>query len=357
MPRSRVHPLDTAASGKTTAAFRADRGDARERLDLALVRRFPGVSRSRVQEWIAAGRVRVNDAPVAKASVKLAAGDAVEVVVDAAPPKPEMAPQEIPLSVLYEDEHLLALDKPPGIVVHPTYGHREGTLLNALLWYLKDRGGAPGTLGLVSRLDKWTSGVLLVARDGAVHGRLARAMRARGAEKEYLAVTYGRTGVDRGRIDLRVLRDPEDRRRMTTSKTEGLAASTLFETLAESTGEGVSLSALRCVLLTGRMHQIRVHLRARGWPIVGDPVYGEPRWKGIPDPALAALCRDFPRQALHARRVALEHPMTGEPLEIAAPVPEDMAGLLAAAGLVLSPDLLAPARHGSWPSPSSNATE
>jgi 23S rRNA pseudouridine1911/1915/1917 synthase len=326
--------LDTPASEKATMAFRADRGDARQRLDVALVRRFPGISRRRVQEWIAAGLVRVNGLPATKAAGRLAAGDAVEVAVhDPTPPKPEMAPQEIPLSVLYEDEHLLALDKPPGIVVHPTYGHREGTLLNALLWYLRERGEAPGTLGLVSRLDKWTSGVLLVARDGAVHGRLARAMRAPGAEKEYLAVAYGKTGVDRGRIDLRILPDPEDRRRMTTSKTEGLAASTLFETLAESAGEGVPLSALRCILLTGRMHQIRVHLRARGWPIVGDPVYGEPRWKGIPDPALAALCRDFPRQALHARRVALKHPMTGEPLEVAAPVPEDMAGLLAAAGL------------------------
>jgi 23S rRNA pseudouridine1911/1915/1917 synthase len=323
--------LDTPEKEKTTAAFRADRGDARERLDVALVRRFPGVSRSRVQEWIAAGRVRINDLPAPKAAGRLAAGDRVEVELDPAPPKLEMAPQEIPLSVLYEDEYLLALDKPPGIVVHPTYGHREGTLLNALLWYLRERDEAPGTLGLVSRLDKWTSGVLLVARDGAVHGRLARAMRARDAEKEYLAVAYGKTGVDRGRIDLRVLRDPEDRRRMTTSKTEGLAAATLFETLAESTGAGVPLSALRCILLTGRMHQIRVHLRARGLPIVGDPVYGEPRWKGIADPGLAAICRDFPRQALHARRVALRHPMTGERLEVVAPVPDDMARLLSAA--------------------------
>lgn len=335
MPRPRLLPLDTPGSEKTTVAFRAGRGDARERLDLALVRRVPGVSRSRVQEWIAAGRVRVNDLPALKAAGKLAVGDRVEVELDPAPPKAEMAPQEIPLSVLYEDEHLIALDKPPGIVVHPTYGHREGTLLNALLWYLRERGEAPGTLGLVSRLDRWTSGVLLVARDGVVHARLARAMRAPGAEKEYLAVAYGKTGVDRGRIDLRVLRDPEDRRRMTTSKTEGLAAATLFETLAESRGDGVPLSALRCILLTGRMHQIRVHLRARGLPIVGDPVYGEPRWKGVADPALAALCRDFPRQALHAHRVALRHPMTGEPLEVVAPVPDDIRELLAAAGMEL----------------------
>jgi 23S rRNA pseudouridine1911/1915/1917 synthase len=321
-------------SEKTTHRFRAHRGDARERLDVALVRRLeevPGLSRTRIQEWIAEGLVRVNGAAVRKASERLVAGDEVEVDLPPPPPRPEMAAQEIPLSILYEDEHLVAVDKPPGLVVHPTFGHRDGTLLNALLWHLGQRGEDPGSLGPVSRLDKWTSGVLVVARGGEAHARLARALKSPTAEKEYWAVVYGRTGVDHGRIDLRVLRDPEDQRRMTTSKTEGLAASTLFETLAESPGEGMPLSLLRCVLLTGRMHQIRVHLRARGWPIVGDPVYGEPRWKGIPDPALAALCRDFPRQALHARRLVFRHPATGEPVEIVAPVPADIRGLLDAA--------------------------
>jgi 23S rRNA pseudouridine1911/1915/1917 synthase len=330
--------------------FRADRGDAGCRLDLALVRRFPEISRTRVQEWIAAGLVRVNGALTHRAAERLALGDEIEVALPPEPPKPEMLPQAIPLSVLYEDEHLIALDKPPGMVVHPTYGHHDGTLLNALLWHLRERGGDAGTLGtpgLVSRLDKGTSGVLLVARRGDVHARLARVLRGPRAEKEYLALVYGRTGLDRGRIDLRVLRDPAGRRRMTTSKTEGLAASTLFETLAEtgetgettesSGGEGVSLSLLRCVLLTGRMHQIRVHLQARGWPIVGDPLYGEPRWRGITDPALAALCRDLPRQALHARRIAFPHPVTGAPLEIVAPVPADIGSLLKAAGIDVEP--------------------
>ncbi|HVR96198.1 MAG TPA: RluA family pseudouridine synthase [Thermoanaerobaculia bacterium] len=317
-----------------TRTFRAHRGDARERLDLALVTRLAdvyGISRTRVQQWIADGRVRINGATAHKPSDRLAPGDEVEVRLPAAPPRPETKPQEMPLSVLYEDEHLLALDKPPGLVVHPTIGHREGTLLNALAWYLKERGGEPGRLGLVSRLDKGTSGVLLVARTGEVHARLARALRR--GEKEYLAVVYGKTGMDRGRIDLKILRDPADRRRMTTSKTEGLDSSTLFETLAETDGEGVPLSLLRCRLLTGRTHQIRVHLKARRLPIVGDPVYGEPRWKGIADPVLAALCRDFPRQALHAWRLALEHPMTGERLELRAPIPPDMANLLSVAGL------------------------
>lgn len=319
-----------------TRTFRAHRGDARERLDLALMTRLAdvyGISRTRVQQWIAGGRVRVNGVPVRKPSGHLSPGDEVEVLLPAAPPRPETKPQEMPLSVLYEDEHLLALDKPPGLVVHPTIGYREGTLLNALAWYLKERGGEPGRLGLVSRLDKGTSGVLLVARTGEVHAKLSRALRGPKGEKEYLAVAYGKTGVDRGRIDLKILRDPSDQRRMTTSKTEGLDSSTLFETVAETDGEGVSLSLLRCRLLTGRTHQIRVHLKARNLPIVGDPVYGEPRWKGIPDPALADLCRDFPRQALHAWRLALEHPITGGRLEIRAPIPPDIAGLLSIAGL------------------------
>lgn len=326
----------SVVSSRLTHRCRIHRGDARQRLDVALVRRLdeiPGLSRTRIQEWIAEGLVRLNGVVVRKASERLAAGDEVEIELPPPPPRPEMAAQEIPLSILYEDEHLVAVDKPPGLVVHPTFGHRDGTLLNALLWHLRQRGEDAESLGPVSRLDKWTSGVLVVARGGEAHARLARALKSPTSEKEYWAVVYGQTGVDHGRIDLRVLRDSEDRRRMTTSKTEGVAASTLFSTLAETAGAGVALSLLRCVLLTGRMHQIRVHLRARGWPIVGDPVYGEPRWKGIADPALAALCRDFPRQALHARRLVFRHPVTGEPVEIVAPVPADMGELLAAAGI------------------------
>jgi 23S rRNA pseudouridine1911/1915/1917 synthase len=317
-----------------TRTLRAHRGDARERLDVALLARFaglPGISRTKVQGWIASGLVRVNGLPARKPSDRLAAGDEVEILLPPAPPRLELTPQPIPLSILYEDEHLVALDKPPGLVVHPTYKNRDGTLLNALMWHLGRQGGDPGRPGFVGRLDKGTSGVVLAARSGTVHGRLARAMGAPGFEKEYLAVVYGRTDMRKGRIDLKLSRDPVDRRRMVASKTEGLAASTLFEVLAESDAAGISL--LRCRLLTGRTHQIRAHLRAACLPIVGDPVYGEPRWKGIRGPALAALCRAFPRQALHARRLAFAHPMTGAPLEIVAPLPEDLNTLLIAAGL------------------------
>lgn len=311
-------------------SFRADRDDAARRLDQAVVRRLadiPGLSRSRVQRWIAEGLVRVDGAAVTRVSSRLGCGSEVEVLLPGARPlRSRPAAQPIPLSVLWEDEHLLAVDKPPGIVVHPTHGHADGTLLNAVLFHLEGTGGSmPGPVG---RLDKDTSGVVLFARHPLVHGRLARAMRKQAVEKDYLALAYGPARFPKGRIDRRILRDPEDRRRMTTSRTEGWESSTLYEVLDEPAG----LALLRCRLLTGRMHQIRVHLQSEGLPIVGDPVYGEPRWKGLRDPGLAALCRGFPRQALHAWRLAFAHPVTQEPLEIVSPLPADMAGLLAAGG-------------------------
>ena len=237
---------------------------------------------------------------------------------------------------MYEHDHLLVIDKPAGLVVHPAVGHRDGTLLNALLWRSKEWGGSAERPGLVHRLDKDTSGLLIVARTDAAHAGLARAMKSRAIEKEYLAVVYCRTPVQKGKVELGILRDPKDRKRMTSSRTEGRPSITLYERLAESSGDRTGLSAVRCNLLTGRTHQIRVHMKAIHLPIVGDPTYGSPRWKGIQDERLAAICRDFPRQALHARRLALKHPVTGAPMEFVAPVPADIASLLDAAGLQLS---------------------
>jgi 23S rRNA pseudouridine1911/1915/1917 synthase len=283
--------------------------------------------------WIAEGRVRINGVPIFRPSERLALGDQVEALLPPPPPA-GTAPtaQEIPLTILYEDDWLLAVSKPPGMVVHPTIGHADGTLLNALLWHLKETGIRPG---LVNRLDKGTSGVVLAAKSGALHGRLARAMRSRTAVKEYLALVYGAPRLERGRIERGILRDPADRKRMIASRAEGRVSVTLYETVATSADPegGLPLTLLRCRLLTGRMHQIRVHLSAEGLPLVGDPLYGEPRWKGIRNPALAAACRDFPRQALHAHRLVVTHPVTGEALEVTAPLPEDLRGLLAVAGM------------------------
>ncbi len=292
------------------------------------------VSRNQVQTWIAAGRVRVNGRAPAKPASRVAWEDQVEVTLPPPPPRRQIVAQEMPLAVLYEDEYLLALNKPPGVVAHPAPGHREGTLINALLW--RARGWPEGHRpGLVSRLDRDTSGVMMVVKVPAVHHRLARALKAPGAEKEYLAAVYRGAGeppfnvFGQGRIELKIDRDPADPKRRIASKTSGRDSVTLYRRLAES----AELTLLGCRLVTGRTHQIRVHLQAAGMPIVGDPLYGEPRWKGIADPEIAAACRDFPRQALHAWRVAFVHPVTGESLEIAAPVPEDLAGLLETAGL------------------------
>jgi 23S rRNA pseudouridine1911/1915/1917 synthase len=317
----------------STRTIRTDRGDDRKRLDVTLVRHLadrPDISRSQIQSWIEGGLVRVNGTPAAKPSSRLMLWDEIEVVLPPPPPpRPAPAAEEMPLSILFEDEHLVAIDKPPGLVVHPSPGHRQGTMINALFWRARD-WGEDRRPSLVNRLDQGTSGVLMVAKTPAVHTALARNLRSRDTVKEYLALVYRANGaLPKGRIDLKILRDPVDLKRRMASKTEGRDSVTLYERLA---GDG-GLALLRCRLLTGRTHQIRVHLKSQGWPIVGDALYGEPRWKGFGDPALAAACRDFPRQALHAWRLAFVHPATGAAMEIVAPVAEDMAGLLAAARL------------------------
>jgi 23S rRNA pseudouridine1911/1915/1917 synthase len=286
----------------------------------------PGLTRSRVRGWVEQGLVRVNGRTGARPSRRLALGDEVEILVPPPPPRPEPVALDRPLAVVFEDDWLLALDKPPGVVVHPAPGNWDETLLHALLWRARD-WGRERRPHLVSRLDKGTSGLLLVAKTPEVHA----ALKAQPAEKDYLALVYGRTEGAKGRIDLGVLRDPADPRRMTASRTEGNPSATLWERLGEADGEPLTL--LRCRLLTGRMHQIRVHLRAARLPVVGDPAYGAAGWKGIAEPALADLCRGFPRQALHAWRLALAHPVTGERLELSTPPPPDLASLLAAAGL------------------------
>jgi 23S rRNA pseudouridine1911/1915/1917 synthase len=313
--------------------FRSDRGDARERLDRVLMRHLadrPDVTRARIQGWIGAGQVRVNGAVAAKPASRVALDDRVEIDLPPPPERRAIAAQEMPLAVLYEDDFLLALDKPPGIVVHPAPGHHEGTLINALLWRARDWGEGRRP-GLVNRLDRDTSGVLLAVKTPEIHHALARSLRAPGAEKEYLAVVHGEPLVDAGRVEHKITRDPADRKRRMISKSEGKESVTLYRVVSAAAANGLAL--LRCRLVTGRTHQIRVHLQAAGWPIVGDPLYGEPRWKGIADPGVAAACRDFPRQALHARRLAFVHPKTGARLEITAPLPPDIAGLLVAAGL------------------------
>ena len=313
----------------------ADRGDDGLRLDLVLRRHLTDLrsaTRTRVQSWIEKGFVTVNGAPVRRVSTRTALGDIVSIALPEEAPRAAMAAEDVRLDVLYEDDYLLAIDKPAGLVVHPTFKHVKGTLMNALLWHAR-AWPAPQRPSLVSRLDKLTSGVIVVAKHAAAHAALQRAMDPKCSEKDYLAIVYGRVNVVRGEIDLRLGRDRGDRRKVVASVDVGAESLTRFERLARVAAPRAGLSLLRCRLATGRTHQIRVHLAARGWPLVGDPAYGEPRWLQITDPLLAATLRAFPRQALHAWRVTFTHPITRARVTIEAPVPRDLEALLEASGL------------------------
>ena len=282
--------------------IRADRGDAGERLDLVLLRHLndlPEASRTKIQEWIRSGLVRVNGREPGKSSEKVKAGEDITIELPApSPARPELVAQDIPLSILFEDSEILVLNKPPGLVVHPAVGHRDGTLVNALLHRSKEWAGPADRPGLVHRLDKDTSGVLVVAKTEGAMAKLGKAMKERSLEKEYLALVYGKAPLKKGRIDLKIRRDPADRKRMAVSKSEGRDSSTLYEILSESSGSLSGLTLLKCRLVTGRTHQIRVHLKA-----------------------------------LHAWRLTLKHPTTGEKMTFTAPVPGDVKALLEAAGL------------------------
>jgi len=322
--------------------FQVGAPSAGTRLDLFLVSACSDLSRSRIRKLIEEGSVRLGGVS-AKPSHLVRAGD--EVAVEVPEPRPsEIVAEDIPLSVLYEDEHLLAIDKPPGLVVHPAPGHASGTLVNALLHRVRDLQGVGGELrpGIVHRLDRDTSGVLLVAKTDLAHASLSRQMKRRTMRKEYLALVAGVPRVRKGEVAFAIARDPRDRKRMKAFRVTEAApagareARTLFEIEREAFALGLTL--LRCRLITGRTHQIRVHLAASGLPVVGDPVYGRPRYDRVTDPALKKALAAFPRQALHAERIALRHPATNEPLEIAAPVPEDLARLLEAVGAASAGD-------------------
>jgi len=319
----------------------ATRGDAGERLDLVLRRHLGGemrVTRTRVQQWIRDGAVLVNGRPVMRPAVRPAHGDVIVVSIPAPRPRMTMRPEAAPLEIIFEDDYLLAVNKPPGLVVHPTFRHPSGTLMNALLWRAQTWPGAQRP-SLVGRLDRLTSGIVLVAKTRAMHAAVQRTLARTVSEKSYLAVVYGRVPRPRGSIDVGLRRDADDRRRVVPSAQDGAPSLTHFERLARVAAPRAGLSLLRCRLVTGRMHQIRVHLAACGWPIVGDPQYGEPRWRHVVDPALADVLREFPRQALHAWTLSFPHPVGGARVQIAAPLPSDLNVLLRAASLY-SPQLV-----------------
>jgi 23S rRNA pseudouridine1911/1915/1917 synthase len=320
---------------RTVVATRADVG---ERLDLVIRRHLAdveSVTRTRVQAWIERGAVAVNGRPVHRSAARAALGDIIGVSLPDAKPGIVMTAEAMPLDVLFEDEHLIIVNKPAGLVVHPTYRNQSGTLMNALLWRAQQcpQWPPPQRPSLVGRLDKLTSGIVLAAKTSPMHAALQRAVASTVGEKDYLALVYGRVTVARGTIDLRLARDRADRRRVVASTTDGSPSVTCYERLARVRAPLIGLALLRCRLVTGRSHQIRVHLSARGWPIVGDPTYGNAGWAQVTDPLLAAALHALPRQALHAWRLAFPHPLTGNAVHIEAPVPQDFASLLQLAGL------------------------
>jgi 23S rRNA pseudouridine1911/1915/1917 synthase len=296
--------------------YRVAESDADSRLDLFIGTHLRERSRSFAAQLIAAGQVRVNGENK-KPSHRLKPGDSVNVCLP--PPEPAAySPEPIPLEILFEDPHIVVVNKPPGLVVHPAPGHAGGTLVNALLHHCPDLQGIGGELrpGIVHRLDKDTSGTLVVAKNALALERLARQFKSRTVRKDYLALVHGEMPAESGVVKLPIGRHPLDRKRMSTTSRKPREAETRWRVLCRFR----EVSLLELGLKTGRTHQIRVHCAAIRHPIVGDPVYG----RRVDD----ARLNTAKRQMLHAWRLGFEHPETGEWLDFESRLPEDMKEMI-----------------------------
>ena len=292
-----------------------------ERLDVFVARRLPAVAglpeltRSRVRKLIDDGLVTVDGRLPSKAGLKLEAGQRVQVTLPP-PERTALEPEAIPLRIVYEDDDLLVIDKPAGLAVHPSAGHSSGTLVNAVLAHCPGLSGigGEGRPGIVHRLDKDTSGLIIVAKNDRAHLSLARQLKERQVEKTYVALVEGRLRPPEGVIEAPVGRSPRDRKKMAVVA-HGRESRTRYRVLREVDGR----SLLEVRPETGRTHQIRVHLASIGHPVAGDPLYG----------GRGARPTSLQRQFLHAQRLAFTHPRTGERLELEAPLADDLAAALA----------------------------
>lgn len=301
-------------------------GDAGLRLDSFLASQLSDLSRTRAQRAIVDGDILVNDR-VVKPSYKLCEDDQIEIDLPEPPPV-ELIPEAIPLNIVFEDDHLIVIDKPAGMVVHPGAGIDSGTLAHALVYHFNSLSGSAGLTrpGIVHRLDKETSGLLVVAKNDVAHERLSDQFRDRQVTKVYLALVFGRVSKDRGEIEARIGRSRHHRTRMAVlTGGAGRTALSLYE-VAERFQD---FTLLRVQIKTGRTHQIRVHLAHIGHPVVGDSSYGGGRENSIREVPIRHAVQALGRQFLHSSELVFNHPATGERLEFSSPLPSELKALLA----------------------------
>jgi 23S rRNA pseudouridine1911/1915/1917 synthase len=290
------------------------------RLDKALAQLLPQYSRSRLQQWIESGLVTVDGTP-ARTKTTLLGDESISIQPQAAPEEQAYVPEAMALDIVFEDEAVIVINKPVGLVVHPAAGNWSGTLLNGLLHHTPALAGVPRA-GIVHRLDKDTSGLMVVAKTLEVQTHLVRQLQARSVKREYLALVWGTPHIT-GRVEAAIARHPRDRVKMAVSQHESAKpAITHYHRLAAGVLAGQPVSLTRCQLETGRTHQIRVHMQSIGFPLVGDALYGK-----------AHLASVFGRQALHAFRLAFLHPSTGKECTWEVGLPDDFASLLKQAGI------------------------
>ncbi|MNW29383.1 Ribosomal large subunit pseudouridine synthase D [compost metagenome] len=305
--------LDKSELEEDTFEWVADAASKKDRIDKYVKAQLgENISRSQIQLWIESGDITVNG-DVVKANYKIAEGDRITLLVPEAEAV-EIEPEDIPLDVYYEDADVIVVNKSRGMVVHPAPGHSSGTLVNALMHHCKDLSGINGELrpGIVHRIDKDTSGLLMAAKNDKAHASLAAQLKEHSVTRKYFALVHGNVNHDQGTVDAPIGRDPHDRKMYTVQERNSKHAVTHFH-VVERFGD---YTLLELKLETGRTHQIRVHMKFIGHPLVGDPMYG--RSKGI----------KMDGQALHAAVLGFIHPSTGEYMEFAAPIPEDMEHVL-----------------------------
>lgn len=316
--------------GPTVHTIAAEPADTGERIDRLLAARLPALSRSRLKVLIEQGCLSCAGATIVEPSYRVKPGQTFAIIVpEPVPARP--AAQAIPLAIVYEDPALIVLDKPAGLVVHPAPGNPDRTLVNALVAHCGDTLtgiGGEQRPGIVHRLDKDTSGLMVVAKTAPAHDGLARQFAARAVERAYTAVVWGVPEPKAGEILGNIGRSPRNRKKMAVLRHGGKPARTLYRVLRPLAGGAASL--IECKLMSGRTHQIRVHLASRGHPILGDPLYGrtgEARLRGLP-PAAGAALKALGRQALHAKTLGFRHPVTGDTLHFDSVLPQDIRDLI-----------------------------